>query len=166
MPKSKDIIVLVGPMGVGKSTVGRKLAKMLGLKFIDTDSVFVEEHGRISDFFEQHGEPRFRELEEEALAKSLVSPAVVATGGGVILSQKNRAALESVTVVYLSTDGKHIASRLKSGARPLLKNGVEDWRRIYDSRKHLYEQVADLEINTSGHPLNTTIAEIREKLEI
>jgi shikimate kinase len=67
-------------------------------------------------------------------------------------------------VVYLSTDGKHIASRLKNGNRPLIQNGVEDWRRIYAERKPLYLEAADFEINTSGQAISTSIQDIIKKL--
>ena len=157
---SKDqVIVLIGPMGVGKTTVGRKLAKILGLPFVDTDALIIDTHGPISNIFEEQGEPTFRAYEEDAVAKALSEPGIVATGGGAVLSQKNQEALKSATVIYLSTDGKHMGSRLKSGNRPLLKNGLSDWRKIYES-------VADVEINTSGQPLTATISEIREKLGI
>jgi shikimate kinase len=59
-----------------------------------------------------------------------------------------------------------MASRLRKSTRPLIKNGLDDWRRIYDSRKSTYEKVADLQIDTSGHPLAQTISEIRERLGI
>jgi shikimate kinase len=59
-----------------------------------------------------------------------------------------------------------MGSRLRNGNRPLLKNGLSDWRRIYDSRRSTYEKLADIEVNTSGQPLAATIAEIREKLDI
>lgn len=166
MPSKSEVIVLIGPMGVGKSTVGKKLARLLKVAFCDTDNLIVEEHGKIKDIFETQGEDIFREFEHEALLSSLTIPGVVATGGGAVLLEKSRQALLSATVVYLATDGKHIASRLRNGSRPLLKNGIEDWRRIYDSRKDLYEKSADLTIDTSGQPLAQTVSEIREKLRI
>jgi shikimate kinase len=89
---------------------------------------------------------------------------VVATGGGAVLSELNRQALKSVTVIYLSTDGRHIKSRLKGTKRPLMKNGFDDWIRIYDERKPIYESIADLTINTSGQSLSTTVNEIKQKL--
>jgi shikimate kinase len=166
MPDKSSVIVLIGPMGVGKSTVGKKLARALKVPFCDTDSLIVEEHGKIADFFATHGEDAFREVEHQALVRALKSPGVVATGGGAVLLEKSRQILKSATVVYLATDGKHMASRLRNGTRPLLKNGMEDWKRIYDSRKSIYEQTADVSIDTSGHPLAQTISEIRERLSI
>lgn len=166
MPNKSDVIVLVGPMGVGKSTVGKKLAKTIKVPFCDTDSLIVEQHGPIDAFFEEHGEAAFREIEHEALVRAIKSPGIVATGGGAVLLPKSQEVLKGVTVVYLSTDGKHMGSRLRKSSRPLIKNGLDDWKRIYDSRKSTYEAVADLEINTSGHPLSQTISEIRERLGI
>lgn len=166
MPEKSDVIVLIGPMGVGKSTVGKKLSRALKVPFCDTDSLIVEEHGKIADFFAEHGEVAFREVEHLALARALKSPGIVATGGGAVLLEKSRELLKNATVVYLATDGKHMGSRLRNGARPLLKNGMEDWKRIYDSRKSIYETTADITIDTSGHPLAQTISEIRERLSI
>jgi shikimate kinase len=162
--KSSDTIVLIGPMGVGKTTIGRKLAKALKLPFIDTDNLITDEHGPIPAIFEERGEPTFRRLEEDALEKAIRESAVVATGGGAVISALTRKRLKDVTVVYLSTDGKHIASRLKNGNRPLIQNGVEDWRRIYAERKPLYMETADFEINTSGQPISASIQDIIEKL--
>ena len=156
--------MLIGPMGVGKTTIGKKLAKALKIPFIDTDNLITEEHGPLPAIFEERGEPEFRRLEEKAMDKAIHVSAVVATGGGAILSATTRKRLKNVTVVYLSTDGKHIASRLKNGNRPLLQNGVEDWRRIYDERKPLYVETADFEVNTSGQPINASIQEILQKL--
>ena len=157
-------VVLVGPMGVGKTTVGKKLAKRLELPFVDTDAVITKNHGDISAIFADHGEPAFREIESDVLVSLLNEPAVISTGGGAVLHEKSREALSLATVVYLSTDGKHIASRLKGGNRPLIKNGISDWRQIYNSRKPLYEQVADLTVDTSNSSLLQTIEAILEGL--
>ena len=157
-------VVLVGPMGVGKTTVGKKLAKRLELPFVDTDAVITKNHGDISAIFADHGEPAFREIESDVLVSLLNEPAVISTGGGAVLHEKSREALSLATVVYLSTDGKHIASRLKGGNRPLIKNGISDWRQIYNSRKPLYEQVADFTVDTSNSSLLQTIDAILEGL--
>ena len=151
-------------MGVGKTTIGRKLAKVLKVQFTDSDNLITDEHGPIPAIFEERGEPEFRHLEERAMAKAISQPGVVATGGGAVLSELTRKRLKNVTVIYLSTDGKHIGSRLKHGNRPLLENGVEDWRRIYSERKPVYESTADFEINTSGQPISASIKEILKKL--
>jgi len=155
-------VVLVGPMGVGKTTIGKKLAKQLGLPFVDTDKEIVKQHGSISKIFEKSGEQHFRALEHKFLLAALATNSVVATGGGVVTQENNRQALRNSFVIYLSTNGRHIASRLLAGRRPLLKNGVADWRRIYQERKPLYEQVASVEIETSSKSLNSVVSEIVE----
>lgn len=165
MAQLEKPIVLVGPAGVGKTTVGKKLANILGLPFADTDSLFVKDHGPIADFFRIHGEAAFRKLEEDYFAHALTRHSVVSTGGGVVLSQANRDAMQSATVIYLSTDGTHMQKRISQGNRPLIKNGIEDWRRLYEQRKPIYESVADITINCSGHPIKQTLNEIREELE-
>lgn len=158
-------LVLVGPMGVGKTTIGKKLAKAMGLPFLDSDALFVELYGSIPEYFENHGEAKFRDLEESIIAECLSKHAVLATGGGAVLSSRTQQLLENAFVVYLATDGRHMASRLSGGGRPLLKNGLADWRRIYESRKPIYEQVADLVVDTSSATLTSTIQSIREGFE-
>lgn len=159
-------IVLVGPMGVGKTTVGKKLAKVLRVPFIDTDNLVVAAHGEIPAIFETQGETAFREFEEDAMLQALSSPAVIATGGGAVLSELTRERLKAATVIYLASDGRHMGSRLAKGNRPLLKNGLEDWRRIYEQRKPIYEAVCDYQVLVSGLSLAASIAKIRELLGV
>jgi shikimate kinase len=149
-------------MGVGKTTIGKKLAKQLGKSFLDTDKEIVKQHGAITKIFEKAGEQHFRALESEFLLAALASDSVVATGGGVVTQERNRDALRDAFVIYLSTNGRHIASRLLAGRRPLLKNGIADWKRIYEERKPLYEQVATVEVETSSKALNSVVSEIVE----
>jgi shikimate kinase len=151
-------------MGVGKTTVGKKLANSLELPFVDTDALFTSKHGSIADFFSSHEEAVFREIEETLLVEALSAGGVIATGGGVVLSQSNREQLKRATVIYLKTDGTHMAKRLSQGNRPLLKNGFDDWNQIYNARKALYEAVADHVIDCSGQPIRQTVDEIREVL--
>lgn len=155
-------VVLVGPMGVGKSTIGKKLAKQLGRSFVDTDKEIVKEHGSIAKIFEKSGEQHFRSLEHRFLLKAIDTNSVVATGGGVVTQESNRSALRDSFVIYLSTNGRHMASRLLTGRRPLLKNGMADWKRIYEERKPLYQAVADVEIETSSKAMSAIVSEIVE----
>lgn len=152
-------------MGVGKTTIGKKLAKRLEVPFIDTDVMITKLHGEIAQIFSIQGEPKFREYEEACVLEAIAKPGVVATGGGAVLSEHTRAALSEAKVVYLATDGKHMSSRLSGGNRPLLKEGIADWRRIYESRRDLYEQVADITIDTSGSPLKALVEEIATRLD-
>jgi len=158
-------VVLIGPMGVGKTTIGKKLARKLEIPFVDTDQLIIKEHGPIAEIFSKEGEPAFRKYEEEAVLSALDETAVIATGGGAVLSGSNQRAFESAVVIYLSTNGLHMKSRLAKGNRPLLENGIADWRRIYDERKPLYERIAAFEVDCSAASLSMTIAEICKKLE-
>lgn len=162
---SNKAIVLVGPMGVGKTTIGKKLAKVLDRKFVDSDAVIVAKHGDISGIFATQGEPVFRQIESDTVISLLDQPIVLATGGGAVLSEHTRQALAIATVIYLSTDGRHIGARLRSGNRPLIKNGMSDWRTIYEARRHLYEEVADLTVDTSSSSLHETLETIIKELE-
>lgn len=161
---SNNAVVLVGPMGVGKTTIGRKLAKIMERKFVDSDEVIAKVHGAITEIFSERGEKAFREIESDVVIALLNEQIVLATGGGAVLSERTRQALSFATVVYLSTDGKHIGARLRSGKRPLIKNGMSDWRAIYESRRHLYEEVADITIDTSAKSLHETLETITAEL--
>lgn len=163
---SSEVIVLVGPMGVGKTTIGKKLASSLGLPFRDTDAIFTSRFGDISTYFAEHGETAFREHEAQIVAESIETPAVIATGGGAVLSEATRARLKSVRVVYLATDGTHMTKRLSQGKRPLLLNGIQDWRRIYDERKAIYESVADVTVDCSGKAIKQSVEDIKAELEL
>jgi shikimate kinase len=158
-------VVIIGPMGVGKTTIGKKLAKRLFLDFVDTDALITQEHGEITAIFETQGEAVFRVFEEDALREAMSKVRVIATGGGAVLSGNNQRLLENAIVIYLSTSGLHMKSRLENGNRPLLKNGFADWKEIYEARKPLYERLATFEIDTSAAGLGKTLDDICEKLE-
>jgi shikimate kinase len=152
-------------MGVGKTTIGKKLSKRLSLEFVDTDALIVKAHGDIPSIFESEGVAKFRSYEEDALREALSAIRVIATGGGAVLSGTNQRLLENATVIYLSTNGLHMKSRLENDNRPLLKNGIAEWKAIYESRKPLYERLATFEIDTSAAGLSKTLDDICEKLE-
>lgn len=148
-------LILVGPMGVGKTTIGKKVSKKLEVEFRDTDKLISAEHGAIADIFANHGEGHFRELETQVLKSLSAFEGVIATGGGIVLAEENREFLVNKKVVYLSTKGKQMRTRfIGSKKRPLLKNGYQDWIKIYEQRKSLYEQVATVEISIDGKPLS------------
>jgi shikimate kinase len=151
---SGPLVVLVGPMGVGKSTVGRLLAERLGVGFRDTDDDIVAVQGRaIADIFVEDGEAAFRALETEAVAAALAQhDGVLALGGGAILDAGTRALLAGRRVVYLSMDVEEAVRRTGLNvARPLLAvNPRRQWRELMEARRHLYEEVATAVVPTDG----------------
>jgi shikimate kinase len=148
------VVVLVGPMGVGKSTVGQLLAERLGVGFRDTDDDIVAEQGRsIADIFVDEGEPVFRAIEKQAVHRALAEhEGVLALGGGAILDDETRALLASHRVVYLSMDVEEAVQRTGlNAARPLLAvNPRRQWRELMEARRHLYEEVATAVVATDG----------------
>lgn len=152
-------VVLVGLMGTGKSTVGRKVARALGRDFVDADSEFEVRQGRsIRDFFDQFGEEEFRMIESQVLSDLLSTerPLVVATGGGVVLSEANRNLLRSAGhVVWLRASVETLVKRLSTtrglAKRPLLDGDVEDRLRTMErDRADLYQSVADATIDVDS----------------
>ncbi|WP_324788620.1 shikimate kinase [Streptomyces sp. H51] len=151
---SGPLVVLVGPMGVGKSTVGRLLAERLGVAYRDTDDDIVAEQGRaIAEIFVDEGEPVFRALEKQAVRTALAAhDGILALGGGAVLDADTRALLAGRRVVYLSMDVEEAVRRTGlNAARPLLAvNPRRQWRELMEARRHLYEEVATAVVTTDG----------------
>ena len=152
-------VVLIGAPGAGKTTVGRRLAKALGLPFTDTDRAVVDAHGSIADIFRDHGEARFRALERAAVADALAGGGVVSLGGGAVLDAETRADLAPALVVLLTVSEHAVRARIRGDDRPLV-DGLESWRRILADREGLYRSLADLTIDTSDRPLPRIVREI------
>ncbi|MER6853346.1 shikimate kinase [Streptomyces flaveolus] len=148
------LIVLVGPMGVGKSTVGQLLAGRLGTAYRDTDEDIVSAQGRtIAEIFVDEGEPAFRALEKQAVRTAIAEhDGVLALGGGAILDADTRGLLAGRRVVYLSMDVEEAVKRTGlNAARPLLAvNPRKQWRELMEARRHLYEEVATVVVATDG----------------
>ncbi|WP_374010410.1 shikimate kinase [Leifsonia sp. LS-T14] len=158
MPRA-DTIALIGPPAAGKSRVGKRLAKTLGVPFVDTDTVVSAEHGPIPQLFAEHGEPYFRRLERAAVAEALRGPGVVSLGGGAVLDSETQADLADVRVVLLTVRAEAIAKRIRNGKRPLITD-LESWKRLVASRSDLYRSLADYTADTSSRPIDTIVAEI------
>jgi len=141
-------LVFIGPSGSGKSRVGKRVASLLDLPFTDTDKLIVAEHGSIVDIFAEHGEPHFRRLERVAVERALQLPGVLSLGGGAVLDPATQADLEPLRVVLLTVSPEAVAGRL-GGKRPLVRNGVADWIALNEPRRGIYEQLADVTIDTS-----------------
>jgi shikimate kinase len=155
-------IVLVGPMGAGKTTLGKKLAKKLGVKFADTDRLIGAKHGSITRIFQKHGEDHFRTLESKALVRALSEFDIVATGGGIVLREENRKLIGEHRVIFLDTDAKSVLGKINLEKRPLLKDDPEAWERIYTERYDLYKEVADATLFTGSRPIRTLMTELEE----
>ena len=146
---SEQRIILVGPPAVGKSSVGRELALLRRLPFVDCDAAIEAHAGKpISAIFREEGEARFRELESRILASLLEGEAcVLATGGGAVLSGENRGLLAAKgRVVWLHATLNLLAERSRAGSRPLLAgaNAEEVLARLYRERLALYAEIASI----------------------
>lgn len=163
-------IFLVGPMGAGKSSIGRRLAKRLTREFIDCDHALEERTGvTITTIFELEGEAGFRERETKILSQlSNLNEVVIATGGGVVLKDQNRAILQNDgTVVYLQASVETQLKRtLHDKNRPLLEMGDRRAKLISMAkiRNPLYEEVADITIKTDSQSISASIKQIIEQL--
>ncbi len=145
------MIVLVGFMGAGKTTVGRLLAAKLGLPFTDSDQVIEDRAGRpIQKIFADDGEPAFRALEHEVIAGLLAGPdTVLALGGGAAEHPATRALLASVPVVYLRVGYAEAMKRVGGDrGRPMLAR--PDVAQVYERRQAVYAGVATLAVDTDG----------------
>lgn len=167
---SGPLAVLVGPMGVGKSTVGLLLAGRLGVGFRDTDEDVVAEQGRtVADIFVEDGEAAFRALEKRAVRTALAEhTGVLALGGGAVLDAGSRELLAGHQVVYLSMDVDEAARRTGlNAARPLLAiNPRKQWRELMEARRHLYEEVARSVVATDDRTPEEVTQEVLNALEL
>ena len=154
------VIVLIGAPGAGKTRMGKRLAKLLDVPFIDTDKTIVAEHGSISELFATHGEAHFRSLERSHVARALSSGAVVALGGGAVLDPLSRAALAAHRVVLLTVSPEAVAARISNDKRPLLANGIDSWVALAEARRPIYESLARKTFDTSHRPLDKIAGEI------
>jgi len=149
-------LILIGPMGAGKSSLGRKLAVHFGLGFVDTDDEIVRQTGAsIATIFEYEGEAGFRQRERAVLAEVLAQDRqVIATGGGIVLDADNRALIaRRGFVLYLHVDVEQQLVRLSHDrSRPLLDRADREdiLRRLTAERLPLYRALADLEMDTSA----------------
>ncbi|MFC1861670.1 shikimate kinase [Chloroflexota bacterium] len=168
----KTNIALIGFMGTGKTVVGRLLAKKLGRKLIEPDSLIEQKAGKpIPEIFQQDGEIAFRELEIELVKKIAGEEySIIACGGGIVLNKINIDRLkERARIVYLTASPQTILNRvsIEEGQRPLLKVNNPDLaiRQLLKFRQPFYEQAADITINTSKLDINAVAKQIIEKLK-
>jgi shikimate kinase len=166
----KRNIYLIGPMGTGKTAVGRQLARHLGVSFFDSDAEIEAVAGvDIPYIFEQEGEAGFRERESAIIAQLAGrEPIVMATGGGAVLAPQNRELLRTTgTVVYLETSVAQQLQRVRGGrGRPLLKDGdlaarLAELRAV---REPLYREIADITVSTDNRRVAKVVEVIQREL--
>ena len=171
-PGSERTISLVGMPGGGKSTVGRHLARQLGLRFCDADLEIERRIGcSIRVYFEREGEGSFRDVEQQVVGELAgLADAVIATGGGTVLREANRFALRNATtVVYLRSTPEELFRRLRHDTqRPLLQvaDPLRKLRDLYQTRDPLYRETASFTIETGRPSVATLVNMIVMQLEL
>ena len=170
MMKQPQNLFLVGPMGAGKSAVGRQLAKLLHLDFFDSDQEIENRTGvDIPFIFEKEGEEGFRKRESKVIAElSARQGIVLATGGGAILDPSNRSRLGARGyVIYLHTTVRQQLERTQRGRnRPLLETDdpAQVLESLMETRDPLYREIADMVVETDGRRVREVANEIRDAL--
>lgn len=169
MSAPAPFVVVVGPPGVGKSTVAREIAERLDRRLVDTDELVVEREGRsIADLFVEAGEEYFRAAEERAVLDSLTEDGIVlALGGGAPMIPAVGAALEGHRVLFLDVGIADAAKRIGfDRSRPLLAvNPRQAWTRSMAERRPTYERLARWRVDTAGHDVDAVIDEALGRLE-
>jgi shikimate kinase len=170
-PSSGRSIILIGLMGVGKSSIGKRLARRLEMPFVDADAEIVKAAGcSIEDIFERFGETAFRDGEEKVIERLLRDgPQVLATGGGAFMNGQTRARIREAGVsVWLRASLEVLVRRLgrRQSERPLLKHGDlrDNLSRLIDVRHPVYAE-ADIVVDTGEEPLETTVDRVVEALD-
>ena len=159
-------IVLCGMMGVGKSSVGIRIAEKTGRRWYDTDIVISDRHGRISDIFEYYGEAHFRALETEVVKElAKMDGLVISTGGGLVLKYENNELLkENGKIFFMRASFETLLTRVRADeTRPLLKNNgkiAEKLGQLLGERTPVYEAVADRIVDTDGKTVDEIADEI------
>ncbi|MFR9674125.1 shikimate kinase [Streptomyces sp. TR06-5] len=163
-------VVLVGPPGVGKSTVGALLARRLGTTCRDTDTDVEEAAGKaVPDIFFEEGEPHFRALERRAVADAVAGhDGVLALGGGAVLAEETRALLAGLPVVFLDMSLSSAVHRVGLDApRPLLTvNPRKAWRQLMEERRPLYTKVARAVVTTDDRDPDEVAQAVLDALEL
>jgi len=158
-------LVLIGAPGAGKTRIGKRIARLLDLPFVDTDKRIVALHGSIPDIFERYGEPHFRVLEREQVARALTENAVVALGGGAVLDEGTQADLAALKVAQLTVSPESIATRNIGAGRPLLSGGIDAWTALVAARAPIYDRLSQASFDTSRLPAERIADDIVRWLE-
>ena len=163
--EQKTNIVLIGMPGVGKSTVGVILAKMLGYQFLDADLLIQEQEGKLlREIIEEKGTDGFIQVENRVNASIEAKRAIIATGGSVVYGKEAMEHLKEIgTVVYLKVSYAVLEKRLADikGRGVVLKEG-QTLKTLFEERSKLYEQYADIEVSEEGLNVEQTVEKLVE----
>lgn len=161
--------VVIGMPGSGKTTVGKRLAKALGVAFADTDHLIeVDQHSSIPEIFSTRGEDFFRDTEERIVADTLSSATgVVSLGGGAIMREATRERLRNFTVVHLTIGVAEGSRRSGGGHRPLLAGSdvLARYQQLHTDRAPLYKEVATISVSTERRSTGKVVKELVEFLD-
>ena len=165
---NRDNIILIGMPGVGKSTIGVVLAKVLGYQFVDADLLIQEAEGKLlSDLIEENGTDGFIEIENRVNSQIQTHRSVIATGGSVIYGKEAMEHLKSIgTVVYLKQNLRVLQRRLRNlkGRGVVLKEG-QTLADLYKERTVLYEKYADITVDQYKQTIQQTLKAVQEALK-
>lgn len=163
----KDNIVLIGMPGVGKSTVGVILAKVLGYQFVDADLVIQQQEGKLlHEIIEEVGTEGFIEVENQVNASLQVNHSIIATGGSVVYGKEAMEHLQSIgKIIYLKVSFERLEKRLADikGRGVVLKEG-QDLKSLFEERSPMYEKYADIQISEENLNVEQTVEKILENL--
>ena len=155
-------LVLIGPPGAGKTRLGKKVARLLGADFIDTDRRIVSTHGPIAEIFAAHGEAYFRRLERAEVTRALAEAAVISLGGGAVLDPGTQADLLLQRVALVTVSPEAVEARITGSSRPLIAGGIDAWTRLVETRREIYEKLASRAWDTSHRPIDQIAAEMAD----
>ncbi|MFI5503901.1 shikimate kinase [Corynebacterium kutscheri] len=162
--KKKPIVVLVGPPGAGKTTIGRRLARALNTTFIDSDDLIEETIGKpCGVVFSELGEEKFRDLEEEQIVRALHSDGVVSLGGGAVLREANRLVLNDHNVVWIDVSAEEGINRTSTdNTRPVLaaSDPLAHYNELLAQRSPLYRAVSGYRVRTDQRSPQKAVADV------
>lgn len=167
--EQKTNIVLIGMPGVGKSTIGVILAKVLGYSFLDADLLIQEQEGKLlREIIEEKGTDGFIEVENRVNASIRADRAVIATGGSVVYGKEAMEHLKEIgRVVYLKVSYAILEKRLADiKGRGVVLKKVQTLETLFEERSKLYEQYADIEVSEEGLDVEQTVEKLVEALEL
>lgn len=149
----KPTAVLIGPPAAGKTRLGKAIARIFDVPFIDTDVRISEKHGAIPEIFATHGESIFRQWEREEVIRALGEDGIVSLGGGAIENPDTRRDLSEHLVALITVSVEAVEQRLDNDKRPLL-DGIESWKALVARRQPLYDELATITLDTSVGPMD------------